>query len=890
MLFANPGDNAMRSRYSRVSKFRAAFMVVAWAVWLQSPVAAQPRSGLGEGSEAAFLDVDSSATKKLGAARELILNRRWKDAIDLLRQVAEAPAGQLVPLEPGRFVGVNMAVNTLLAAVPAEALAPYRDRIDPVARRWYEAGVTAGDDEDLQRVIDRGFHSSYTDLALLALGDRAFERGEFSRARAAWERLIPPFAAAPDAGEVVIPPLAYYPRPRVEVPLVQARLILSRICQREWARARRDLGLFRQWNANAEGTLAGRTGPLVEILESLIPETSSGPADLESTDEATFAGSAARTLALHEGVDVGTVRWAAPLDEVVVEVPDVVDPFERPFFFNRGARQRDPKKRTILATFPLIYDHVVFCCDQTRVFAFDLLAQDQARGAWDANQVLYELPDTPRIPGREARGRIGLPAHTVSIGGGRLFARLGRPVSPRGAAASFAGPPSTLVCLDLAREGALSWKISAEQFTDDIGNWVFDGAPVAHQGRVYVLLRKTAPQLTLHVVCLTQETGAVIWNRRLCHGLEQFGGEFDEVHEQLLTVADGRIFCCTNLGVVAALDAHDGALSWACTYPREEIDLLSSFHDRQRLGPNPCVYANGVVFAAPFDSNSVVAFDSESGLSLWKRNFPGTARQIVGVDGDRLIVAGDRLWGLIADTGEIAWSVGNEDPQASTQGRGVIAGGLVYWPRHDEILLVESSTGRRKRDIALTAQHDRPGGGNLALGEGFLVVAQANRLVVFWEYANRKRRLENEVEQQPLSALPRFRLGLHEETGGEIEAAAVHYSETLGMVKRDEQWSGRPLLAEIRNRLAPLAMARGRRALGQQSFETAASQFELASQLAPRRPQQAEALLAEADARLLDGDIDRAAELLHRLESDPDLRRLPVNQTEIATVGGLAGQ
>lgn len=838
------------------------------------------------GSEAAFFDIDSVATKKLGTARELIVSGRWKDAVELLRQIAESPGPQLVPIDPGRFVAVTAAVNTLLSAVPAEHLEAYRDRIDPLARRWYELGVSRGEDDYLQRLVDRTFHSRHTDLALLTLGDRALERGEFARARRYWEALIPPFPA--EAPERLIPPLPYYPHPRMPVSMVQARLILSRICESDATRARRDLRLFRKWHPEAEGSLAGTTGNLADILESLLATVETGLQGRTASDESTFAGSAARTLAARDPVDVGAVRWKVPLTEIVVETPEVADPFERPFGGNPFPRNRDRRVFTAFPTFPVIHENLVFCADESHIFAYDLLARDEPRGAWGASPVVYELADAPRMHPRDTRGRIGMPARTVSIAGGRLIARLGRAVAARGASAVFAGPPSTLVCLDLQREGAVTWRITAEQFAEDAGNWVFDGCPLAHGGRIYVLLRKTAPQLTLNVVCLSPETGEVLWNRRLCHGLEPFSVDYDEIHEQLLTVADGRIFVCTNLGVVAAVDARDGAVVWACTYPRIEIESVASLHDRQRLGPNPCVYSNGTVFAVPFDSNAVVAFDAESGLPLWSRVLPGNARQIVGVDGDRLVVAGSQLWGLVPETGEVAWSVGSSEPQAATQGRGVLAGGLVYWPRRDEILLVESATGRRRRDVALTAQHELPGGGNLAIGEGFLVVAQSNRLVAFWEYANRKRRLEDEAEKQPLSALPHFRLGLQAEAQGEFQAAGYRYLQALEKVSGKDRWYGRSLFAVLRERFAPLALSAGRESLAAAAFEESARVSGSAALLAPRWDDRASALLVEAEARMLAGDTARAAKLYHQLEYHPELRRLPRDGGTETTVGRVA--
>jgi cellulose synthase operon protein C len=160
---------------------------------------------------------------------------------------------------------------------------------------------------------------------------------------------------------------------------------------------------------------------------------------------------------------------------------------------------------------------------------------------------------------------------------------------------------------------------------------------------------------------------------------------------------------------------------------------------RHRFGPNPGVYHDGMLFVAPTDSDRVLALEAGTGAVVWEQELPGTGRALLGVAHDRLIVAGRSLLALDAATGARSWRVGgNElrgmtDPESASCGRGIIAGGLVYWPRREDLLMVDVVTGRRERVVPLYQQHGVHGG-NLTITSDFLLIAQQNRLSVFSQF------------------------------------------------------------------------------------------------------------------------------------------------------------
>ncbi len=831
-------------------------------------------------ADAVFFEIDSTASRKLGAARELILSRKWREATDLIDQATAIPSTGLVSIDPGRLLRVHAAADLLLSAIPDDGIQSHLARVDPLARRWYDEGLAEGNDELLERIVERALHSQYSAKALLILGDRALERGDANLARGYWERLLPPFdSESPPEG---IPPVAYHPRPGVELSLLRARMVLASLAAGDRERALRESLQFRKRHPNDTGELAGASGQLADILDREV-RAAGGAVTLDPAHSDTLGGSASRTRIMSEAVDVGAIRWLTPLSKVQVDFREArsQNPFEARFLNQGPLNDRVSSSHVVLATFPLIHDQGVFFCDETSIRALALSSRGDARPLWGDSPIIHSLD--PRGPIRPGGQRVGLPAFSLSIADNRLFARLGRGGPSRGAAALVEALPSTLVCLDLAREGDLLWSVSADHFADEVGNWVFDGAPMPFEDRLYVLLRKSTPQPTLHIACLEPATGTVIWNRRLCQGLDLFAGDYDEQQHLLLSAADGRVYCATNLGAVAAVDARSGDLLWGATYNRMEFDKVREFHDRQTLGPNPCVIHDGIVFVAPTDSNSIFAFDANSGIRLWDRPLPGSARQIIGVGHNRVIVAGDQLWGLVPETGAVAWSRGRDGPEAKTHGRGTLAGDFVYWPRFDEILVVEAATGRVRREISLTGQHQLPGGGNLVIADGFLVCAQSDRMVAFWEYANRKIRLEQDMAAQPNQSLPGLRLALHEEAEGATSTAIDLYRLLLDSTV-DSEWYGQSAHARAREHLANLARIRADAARDQREPLIAAEFYRLTSQNSPLKEIRASAMIEEANAHFKTGEVTDAVTVLNTIREDPDLVRLPPGAGQTKTV------
>ena len=717
-------------------------MSLAFTFWLATagPALAQ-RDATMQAAPAVLLDTDPVAAKMLGAARDYLAARQWGDAVDLLRQIADQHGERLVAIEPGRYVNVQTFADILIASMPPEGLKLYRAKIDTQARRWFESAKRLRDEDGLEKVVRKAFLSSYGDEALLLLGDLAWEQGALSRARSHWEKLIPP-STSTVAGE--LPHELKYPDSEFDPAVIQARLVLCSLMQRNVPRGQIEFEAFRGQFPQATGKLAGGDGNLVEILKDALADAEKAPLPPVDAEATTFAANSARNQTLARHVDVGGVLWSIPLKEMRVERAVrqddfVLDRFERP--------ERGPAVLpiSVLSYYPVAWNNLVFYCDESAVFACELASDKGGKPAWGSEPAIYKLPQELDQHAAAARSRAGLPRFTLSIDRGRLFARLGALAAPAGRNRAVRPVASVLVCLDLARQGDLAWLIKADELEADGGKWVFDGAPLAAGGRVYIALRRNDPQLQLNVACFDAATAKLLWNRKICGGVEAIAGDFDEIRHQLLTLAEDRLFYCTNLGAIASLDARDGALRWVTTYPRAEAETIAVFNRRQLHGPNPCVFHDGLVFAAPTDGDRVLAYDAETGILRWEQELNGRVQQLLGVADSRLIAAGDLLWALSVETGHVQWRDGRADPEAATWGRGLIAGDQVYWPRREEIRLVDVATGEVRRQIDLGEHHGLIGGGNLTVAGGMLLLSQADRLVAFSQFGVLKKPARNDL-------------------------------------------------------------------------------------------------------------------------------------------------
>jgi hypothetical protein len=743
--------------------------------------------------------IDAAGSAHLENARQLLVQKQWDEAVEAIRRVMENDGGRMMrvsPAQPPGTIGPAWHVSVReychwrlahLAVEAPEALAVYRRLVDPLAERWLNDGIKQHDAAILRRVVDEAWASKYGDDAALALGDDALARGELVEARYWWERTglgfvqrdgmslwhrhkqrpvpadqIESLLAAPAKG--VSP---YYPDSDLAAADVRARLVLVAILPGEQERAAQELAWFRALHADSEGVLAGRRGKYVDLLAGFVEQAKAWPAEPRPQVPSTWGGTAARNgLFLTPPDPAGQPLWTASLPRLTSD-RDVI---------GAGRLRVADEMKSLAAYSPVVWKNDLLVRADSRgesyLAAFDL-SDGKMRWRVGYPRQASRVNEPPADDGTlgeindvhsDLPRHIGVARYTLTVAGDKAFARMGSPVTSvrqRRVDRLLAKDQGWLLGVDLAAEGK---PLNGFPIRPESPEWSFEGAPLVHEGALYVAMRHgEGSRSQLHVACFELSTTAVPVNdgdddarpagrlrfrTRIASGATIGSGNLDEISGLLLTIAHGHVYCQTNAGAIGAVDAATGRLIWVVTYPRTAFgtdDAASGSTFFRDL--NPCLAAGDLIIVAPQDCNRILALDALSGRIRWMSaaGIAADATTLLGVRGNALIAAGDRVYWLDVNTGRQLAQYPAGTPQGPTiaaasprgLGQGVIAGDQVWWPTRENILVFGVAPIRAGNELTPPLLKEIPlvprglTGGNLLVTGDKLVVTTGTKLTVF---------------------------------------------------------------------------------------------------------------------------------------------------------------
>lgn len=715
---------------------------------------------------------------------EFIADGQWQDAVEAMQRVMETRGDGLIALPgstatavadgellvPLRVYG-QMRIASWQQRAPA-ALALYRQQVDDRAARLVRAARAAHDEGQLQQVVDELMLSGSGDEALLLLGEWALEAGDYARARACWETIHPSLRVVPAAGRALgcaagsswwlalrgrdltplwpaleaalrqppdgpLPWLAY-PDSEIAVGAVRARLVLVSLLEGSYDRAALEAELLQRLDGDVVGQWGGRSGSYGQLVADLLDTARGWPVPPRPEGWTTFAGDPSRQGTVAAGVDVALRPvWRTPL-------PRQLDPQDR-----RGrGRPRAAEAADGLLSYHVAVDNGVVYIAQPGAIRAVRLGDGQPAwptalpvgGAAGSTDTLFAFASGRRDPLARLTARRGMPRWTLTLDGGRLFARVGTAwVGGGDQAAPRADERSRLIGLDLATQKLLFDPI----LPGEVG-WEFESAPLVRDGRLYASLRRRNPSSAqVRVVCYAVETGRPVWQRDVARG-ETDAEVLVELPNCPLTWGDGLLFCNTNLGAVAALRAADGRLEWVYCYGRTAPRGAATADDRPQVVRelNPCLVERGILYVAPADTDRVLALDAVRGQPLWQTapEAAAGAVQLLGVADGRLLAGGDQLQWIDTRSGRVVGQFpasrsrlpGQGVPPPRGYGRGILAGDELLWPTRDRIYFFDARTGGQARqplDLAALGLQ----GGNLVINRHVLLIASADELVALAE-------------------------------------------------------------------------------------------------------------------------------------------------------------
>lgn len=716
-------------------------------VWLDACHGANPpKTSRREMRETATLSADSNVLKRFGSIGEYISEKRWTEAIDVLQEIAQSDGRKLVQAKKGSAGETSLYLNTatrcnvLLTQLPPEGLAVYRKRVDPQVRRWLDHWELSHDEADLQRVVREGYLSSYGDDALLALGETAWDRGDFPLARLYWTQLVP---LGQQAQAAKLPTLLRYPDSDLNPAEILAKLILCSIMEGDRNRAATEIERLKQLFPDATGYVAGRSGNLVELLSRTLEESARWIPELADEDVTTFGLNPGRDGRKPATIEIGASKWShqLPSSRVGPDQPNAMP--------NRGP----------LSYHPVTFGDIVLVNSAHSIWAWNLLTGEPAWPSVRGSGEIYpavpeESIGTPSLP------CVGVPFQTMTIADGRLYARMGSSVTNPASDTTNATIEtenetleSDLICLDLtAGQGKLVWKLEAQTALKD---WRFEGAPLVMGGRAYVAISRRRPQFEFAIVCLEAASGTLLWNRTVVVARGNIEDHQNRVSHLLLSAGAGRLYFSSEAGAIIAVNARDGREEWGVTY--ESLGPLRPHANQLSYGLTPPMFHDGLVFVAPSDSNFLYCIEADSGRVRWQIRHidPIRWRHLLGVvpggEEGRLIISGASLCSIDIATGDMVFGPRTSArPPASEQGfgRGLIAGDQILWPTREAIQVIDAATGTPLEIKHLTTPGAAEIGGNLTIAGGILLVAQPERLVAYCEYSLLKNKLDRLLSER----------------------------------------------------------------------------------------------------------------------------------------------
>lgn len=844
-----------------------------------------------------YPDFSDTADALLRNASSHARDGQWAEAIDIYQRVIQQYGDKVAKLpkddaasdrtgESVLFVDLRHFCQRRLAMLPAEAREIYRRRVDAQAERWYNQGKEERDRASLRRIVEQAFCSTWGDDALDLLGDLAFQDGRFEEAIALYKQLVPDSA---DSGSGLV-----YPDPSVDLARVAAKKLLCRAALGEPAPDQGTIESYTKAYPDAGGSLAGRNGPYLKSMAAALHSDRLAPPAQPDGRWPTFAGSPTRTRVMPGTIDVGSLQWRVPLPTVDVTRRVSANPFGPRGGMGSGSKVPDDR---LLAYHPIVLGDQVIVGTENKVLAYNL--NDRSEGpaggiSLAVNPVWEAPPDNQETTAIASSPSFSIPRFTLTTFGDRIYARLG-PATPgfqgRGGQASS----SRIVALDRKTEGKVLWSALASEIdiprraADGANRTGFEGTPIADAHNVYVALTDRREQTTTYVACLDAETGNTRWVRYLGAASNDgdnmmpfgmggmgmgMGGMAHDFGHRLLTLDGPTLYYQTNLGAVVSLDAETGGICWVATYPRQDAADGGAKHDRDL---NPAIVHDGLVFVAPDDAVSIYAFDAGSGRLVWKSEaLPSGVKlaHLLGVAKGRLIATGDRVLLFDVKTGKLLNTWPDSGHGYEGYGRGVLAGDRIYWPTKNEIHILDQASGlRADPSIKLQASFQTTGG-NLAVGDGYLIVAQTDALVAFCQNSRLIQRYRDAIAREPDQAAHYFRLAQAAEATSHDDLALDSFAMTLKKARPSETMDGVPLAEVTRDHQYRLLMKLGKKATTASAWDQGAKHYDAAAEAARADRDWLAARLKLAEVEVARGTPKAAVGILQELLEQEPMRSL----------------
>ena len=294
-----------------------------------------------------------------------------------------------------------------------------------------------------------------------------------------------------------------------------------------------------------------------------------------------------------------------------------------------------------------------------------------------------------------------------------------------------------------------------------------------------------------YLAALELRTGRLIYAVPLAIGqqeLSMFNMPFQEFTASMPSVQGGTIFCSTNLGLFAAVDAVFGDLRWLAAYDAIKIDQPDNyFRNKPRAvwwnnrGP---LCADGLVLVTPNDSQKVFAFEPSTGKLRWdfslKTRRPWPSSWLIGATGGRAFVANSGTVAAIRiEDGRVDATCSGNGPLAlDVVGSGLVTRNEVWVPTPNQLVVLDASSSNRLVELR-REEWPEQSGGNLLAFQDMVLVTGREAVVVNFDPAEALATLQAERARRGESLDLLVRIGSLERQSGQFAQAARTLARAL---------------------------------------------------------------------------------------------------------------
>lgn len=855
-----------------------------------------------DAAEAVYAPESVNAMDQLAKAQKMERQKEWGKSADFYQELLTSPeyATKVVPSREDadhriyQYTSVEELVMQRLSRWPQEGLDVYRARYEAPAQTMLEQAK--GDDLfALQQVFTRYFVTDAGRQAGLRLMDHYLEAGEFRAAAAIGERL-----------------LKWHPNVLADRAALLYRLGIAYHLAGDAADAKSSLEDLRKRDPQAKGTIRGKDVLLVDSLADELAQRA--PVATGSTSDAytTFGGDATRDRILAVSGTPGAHLYSIQLSK-----PAHVSGPQAQIWDQRY--KQDVQNGMTLGVMPVVDRGELFFQDGERIYGVNLESGVPLPGWLQSHGPDHDGAYTlPNVSGSARTHQL-----TLTVTDRAVLAVMGQQDPIRMQMGLGDQGETRLVCLD-RDTGKENWVLAPSQLKQSTLKQVqFSGSPLVVGDSVFIVgsASKQAGFEDCIVMCFDLSNGTMRWNvpvasaSTVAAAWAGFNPNFVlPINETHLAYANGRVYVQSNRGAVAALDAYNGTIDWLDIYPRNQQAMMNPAFNPMMFGGggggqvqqvgvkpwafNPVIVSQGMVFTLPMEGKHLLIYDAASGQQFKRIDLAELAQRVrrsetgendtfdtlVGVEGDKLLLAGDRTLVLLN------WKTYDEDNfkdemffwveptgKTSIRGRALLTAGSVYVPTEDRLYCWDLRTGRVVDEHPRWPRtwDDGESAGNVLVTSDHTIIAGTEAVDVYTDLAAAKRKLDREVAEAPNDPQPRLRYA-------EVMYAAGDYDTSVAKLDEAIQRLGGPETMQAgpgRDRVFNDALTFAQRLKGDERPEArkrVESLFDRANQAALTPEQKVQYRIARGKFDELCNELPDAIKLYQQVLADPTMRAVPL--------------